>query len=127
MELADGNRLDLARLEELRELGLAADGTSYLDRAIGHFLEAIDGQVAAMQQAARAEDTARLRSTAHKAAGAALNLGLTELGEALRTVEELVVRGALGEAGAALADLARTLPADVEALEGYRRRQLSTP
>lgn len=123
MDLSDRNRLDLARLDELRELGLAADGTSYLDRAIDNFLQGIDGQVATLQGAARSGDTDRLQAVAHKIAGSALNLGVTELGEGLRRVEEHLMAGAADEATAPLAALLERLPTDLDALRAYRREQ----
>jgi HPt (histidine-containing phosphotransfer) domain-containing protein len=127
MDLSDHHRLDLERLDELHGLGLAADESSYLDRAIGNFLRGIDDEVAAMQRAARSGDTTALRSVAHKVAGAALNLGVTRLGEGLRRVEELLVDGAVADATTLLAALVQQLPADVEALRAYRREQFSSP
>ena len=117
------DRLDVDRLAELRTLDDPADGSSYVDRAIGNFLGNAEAQLATMTSAAEAGDTDQLRAVAHRLAGAALNLGVTALGEAARTVEEHVANGSLADAAAALPALAERLVDDLEALRAYRSEQ----
>ena len=76
-----------------------------------------------MHRAARVGDTARLQAAVHKVAGAALNLGVTQLGEGLRRVEEHLMGGAADDATALLAALVERLPADLDALRAYQREQ----
>ena len=116
-------RLDLERLEELRELDEPGDGTSYLDRAIGNFLASAEGHLATIGEAAASGDADQLRAVAHRLAGAALNLGATALGESARDVEERVANGSLADATSALPDLAAQLAADLDALRAYQREQ----
>jgi hypothetical protein len=117
------DRLDLDRLEELRELDDPEDGSSYVDRAINNFLGRVEGQVATMTDAAAAGDADQLRAVAHSLAGAALNLGAVTLGESARDVEERVVNGSLDDAAAALPALAERMVADLAALRAYQREQ----
>ena len=119
-------RLDVDRLEELRTLDDPGDGTSYVDRAIGNFLGSAEAQVAIMAGAAAAGDGDQLRSVAHRLAGAALNLGVTALGEAARAIEEHVANGSMADAAAALPALAERLVGDLEALRAYRLEQFPT-
>jgi PAS domain S-box-containing protein len=119
---AYAERLDVARLAELRELDDPCEG-SYVDRAIRNFLGYAEEDVATMGAAAEAGDTARLRAVAHRLAGAALNLGAVSLGEGARAVEEHVVSGNLAEASAALPALAEELARDLAALRAYQREQ----
>jgi PAS domain S-box-containing protein len=116
------DRLDLGRLEELRELDDPDEG-SYVDRAIANFLGSAEGHVAAMADAAAAGDAEQLRTVAHRMAGAALNLGAVAFGLGARDVEERVLNGAFDEAAAALPELAEWLAADMEALRAYQREQ----
>jgi PAS domain S-box-containing protein len=115
------DRLDVDRLEELRELDDPDDGTSYVDRAIANFLGRVEGQMATMTDAAAAGDADQLRAVAHQLAGAALNLGAVTLGESARDVEERVANGSLDDAAAALPELAERMVADLEALRAYQR------
>ena len=117
------DRLDLDRLEELRELDDPDDESSYVDRAIANFLGRVEGQVATMTDAAAAGDAEQLRAVAHQLAGSALNLGAVTLGESARDVEERVVNGSLDEAAAALPELAERMVADLAALRAYQREQ----
>jgi PAS domain S-box-containing protein len=117
------DRLDLARLEELRELDDPADGSSYVDRAIANFLGRAEAQVATMTDAAAAGDADQLRTVAHQLAGSALNLGAVTLGENAREVEEKVANGSLEDAAAALPALAEGMVADLAALRAYQREQ----
>jgi PAS domain S-box-containing protein len=117
------DRLDLDRLEELRELDDPDDESSYVDRAIANFLGRVEGQVATMTDAAAAGDAEQLRAVAHQLAGSALNLGAVTLGESARDVEERVANGSLDEAAAALPELAERMVADLAALRAYQREQ----
>ena len=117
------DRLDLERLEELRELDSPRDGSSYVDRAIANFLASADDHVVAMETAARSGDTDQLQAVAHRMAGAALNLGATDLGERLREVEEHLMNGSPAEATTVLDDVLERLPDDLDALRAYQREQ----
>ena len=117
------DRLDLDRLAELRTLDNPADGSSYVDRAIGNFLGNVEAQVSTMRSAAEAGNADELRAVSHRLAGAALNLGVTGLGEAARAIEEHATTGSLADAEAALPALAERLAADLDALRAYRREQ----
>jgi len=119
---AYADRLDLARLAELRELDEPGEG-SYVDRAIRNFLGYAEDDVATLGAAVEAGDAAQLRAVAHRLAGAALNLGAVSLGEGARAVEEYAVSGSLDEAGAALPALAEDLGLDLAALRAYQREQ----
>jgi len=116
------DRLDLERLDELRELDDPDEG-SYVDRAIGNFLASAEQHVAAMTDAAAAGDAEQLRSVAHRMAGSALNLGAVKFGQGARDVELQVLNDEFDEAVAALPELAERLAADMEALRAYQREQ----
>jgi len=120
-------RLDLDRLDELRTLDDPGDGSSYVDRAIGNFITNAEAQVTTMSAAAAAGDTDQLRSVTHRLAGAALNLGVTALGEAARAIEEQVTEGSLADAAAAIPALAEQLVGDLAALRAYRREHFPAP
>ncbi len=117
------DRLDLDRLEELRGLDDPGDKSSYVDRALGNFLAGTEEQMALMETAAAAGDTAQLRAVAHRLAGSALNLGAVALGEGARELEEHIMNGSLADAVAALPKLAEQMAADLEALRAYQREQ----
>jgi PAS domain S-box-containing protein len=117
------DRLDLRRLAELRELDDPDDGTSYVDRAIENLTHNAERDMAAMRTAAAEGDATMLRSSAHRLAGSALNLGAVSLGEGARSVEELVVNGAFDEAVAGLPALGKEMAADLAALRAYQREQ----
>jgi CheY-like chemotaxis protein len=117
------DRLDLERLDELRELDDPDEGTSYVDRAIANFLGRAEDQMTSMTRAAASGDAEQLRAVAHQLAGAALNLGAVTLGESARDVEERVLNGALDEAAAALPELAALMTQDLAALRAYQLEQ----
>ncbi len=117
------DRLDMDRLEELRGLDDPDDESSYVNRAIGNFLGAAEGQLAAMEAAAASGDDVELRTVAHRLAGSALNLGAVALGEAARELEEHIMNGSLGDAVAALPELADRMATDLAALRAYQREQ----
>jgi CheY-like chemotaxis protein/HPt (histidine-containing phosphotransfer) domain-containing protein len=114
-------RLDLERLAELRELDNPEDGTSYVDRAIQNFLDASPGDLAVLTAAAAAGDAHKLRTVAHRLAGAALNLGAVALGRAAQAVEEHAADGEPD--GAPLPELETQMAADLAALREYQREQ----
>jgi HPt (histidine-containing phosphotransfer) domain-containing protein len=114
-------RLDLERLAELRELDNPEDGSSYVDRAIQNFLDASPADLAVLTAAAADGDTHKLRTVAHRLAGAALNLGAVALGRAAQAVEEHAADGE--PAGAPLAELEAQMAADLAALQEYQREQ----
>jgi two-component system, sensor histidine kinase and response regulator len=117
------DRLDLERLEELRELDDPEDGSSYVDRAIANFLGRAETQLSTMADAAASGDAELLRSVAHQLAGAALNLGAVTLGETARDVEEHVLDGSLERATAELPTLAERMAEDLAALRSYQLEQ----
>ena len=119
------DRLDLARLEELRTLDGGVGEDSYVARAIGNLLRNAPADLEVMSEAAAGGDAERLGATSHRLAGAALNLGATQGGEAARALEDAVrsgvpladVTGRLDEVKALLAD-------DLRALAAFRERLL---
>ena len=118
------DRLDLDRLEELRGLDDSDDdGPSYVNRAIANFLGSAEGHLATMEAAAASGDAATLRAVAHRLAGSALNLGAVALGESARGLEEHIVNGSLGDAVAALPELAELMAIDLDALRAYQDEQ----
>jgi PAS domain S-box-containing protein len=114
-------RLDLDRLEELREVDNPEDESSYVDRAITNFLGSAEGQLATIGAAAVSGNADQLSAVAHRLAGSALNLGAISLGEGAREVEEHVLNGSMAAAVAALPELAVRMAADLEALRAYQR------
>ena len=120
---AYADRLDVARLEELRELDDPDGEASYVDRAIGNFLDRAESHVATMEEAAASGDAEQLRAVVHRLAGSALNLGAVAAGECARDVEVQIMNGCLADAVATLPVLTERLAADVEALRAYRREQ----
>ena len=74
----DPARLDLARIDELRDLD--PGDTSYLDRAIGNFVTNSPTALATIREACAAGDVETLKQVSHKLAGGALNLGVTAAG-----------------------------------------------
>jgi PAS domain S-box-containing protein len=116
------DRLDLDRLDELRELDDPDEG-SYVARAIGNFLANAEQHVATMADAAAAGDAELLRTEAHRMAGSALNLGAVRFGQGARDLEIQILNGAFDEAVASLPELAEWLAADMEALRAYQREQ----
>jgi PAS domain S-box-containing protein len=117
------DRLDLARLDELRELDGGVGETSYVARAIGNLLGSAPTDLDAMDEAAAAGDRDRLSSLTHRLAGAALNLGATQGGEAARELEDVVRSGSqVPDLPARLAELRETLVEDLRALGDLRAR-----
>jgi len=117
------DRLDMERLAELRDLDDPGDETSYVDRAIEHFLTGAPSEVTAVTAAAADGRLDVVSAVAHRLAGSALNLGAGALGEAARELEQRAMDGSLSDVTAALPDLHEVMTADVEALRAYQREQ----
>jgi PAS domain S-box-containing protein len=117
------DRLDLARLDELRELDGGVGETSYVARAIGNLLGSAPVDLDAMDEAAAAGDSDRLSSLSHRLAGAALNLGATRGGEAARQLEDVVRAGSpVPDLPDRLAQVREALVEDLRALGDLRDR-----
>jgi len=117
------DRLDLARLDELRELDGGVGETSYVARAIGNLLGSAPLDLDAMDEAAAAGDHDRLSSLSHRLAGAALNLGATQGGEAARQLEDVVRNGSpVPDLPDRLALVREALVEDLRALGDLRNR-----
>jgi PAS domain S-box-containing protein len=119
---AYAERLELARLDELRELDDGV-GPSYVDRAIGNFLRSAVADAEALTAAVSEGDPTEIRGLAHRMAGAALNLGASALGGTAREIELRAVAGDVAGAAALLPRLGADLEADLEALGAYQRAQ----
>jgi CheY-like chemotaxis protein/HPt (histidine-containing phosphotransfer) domain-containing protein len=117
------DRLDLSRLDELRELDGGIGETSYVARAIGNLLGSAPRDLDAMDEAAAAGDAERLSSVSHRLAGAALNLGAMLGGEAARQLEFAVRSGRpVSDLPDRLAQVRETLVEDLRALSDLRDR-----
>lgn len=115
------DRLDLARLEELRTLDSGVGETSYVARAIGNLLKSAPLDLDALTEARATDDADRFTALSHRLAGAALNLGANDGGEAARRLEEAVRGGVpLADLGDRLDEVRTALAADLRALAGYR-------
>ena len=77
--------LELGRLDELRDLD--PGNTTYLDRAIGNFVNNTPGTLEQIRQAVEAGDAPTLKQVSHKLAGGALNLGVTAAGRTAQQIE----------------------------------------
>ncbi|WP_460716274.1 hybrid sensor histidine kinase/response regulator [Nocardioides dilutus] len=120
-------RLDLKRLDELRELDGGTGETSYVARAIGNLLGSAPRDLDAMDEAAGAGDSDRLGALAHRLAGAALNLGASLGGEAARHLEEVVRNGdPSADLPTLLAQVREALAEDLRALAILRDRLVGT-
>jgi CheY-like chemotaxis protein len=112
-------QLDVARLDELRELDDPQAGVSYIDKVMASFLGRADDELAGITAAAEARDLDRVGALAHKLVGSALNLGAVPLGEAAREVENHARRGALADVDAALPALGERLADTLVAMRTY--------
>lgn len=83
--------IDLERLAELAAVG----GHSYVADAIDNFVTSATRCVDVVRAALDTDDDVVLEDEAHRVAGAALNLGASAAGEALRDLERLVRHGGL--------------------------------
>jgi PAS domain S-box-containing protein len=104
-------RLDLVRLEELRELDSGSGETSYVARAIANLLASAPRDLETLAAAAAHGDEKQLAAVAHRLAGALLNLGAPEGGEVARRLEN-------GESD--LSELVPVVTGDMAALAAYR-------
>ena len=77
--------LDTQRLDMLRDLD--PGDTTYLDRAIGNFINRSDTVLASLHEAVEAADDAQVRARAHKLSGSASNLGVLETAQDARDLE----------------------------------------
>ncbi|GAA0980400.1 hypothetical protein ENKNEFLB_02040 [Nocardioides aquaticus] len=77
--------LDVERLDELRDLD--PGDTSYLDRAVANFVRNSLEAPAVFREIIAAGDANRLRASAHRLLGSALNLGTVVAVEPLRALE----------------------------------------
>jgi PAS domain S-box-containing protein len=119
-------RLDMARLEELRELDGGVGAESFVVRAIGNLVAGARSDLDALDRAAVEGDADLLCSVAHRLAGSALNLGATHGGEVARELEHAVLSGVpLAEAVQGLPQVRQAVTQDLEALAAYRDRLLS--
>jgi HPt (histidine-containing phosphotransfer) domain-containing protein len=119
------DRLDLARLEELRTLDGGVGEGSYVVRAIGNLLRNAPADLEVMSEAAATGDAERLGATSHRLAGAALNLGATQGGEAARALEDAVRSGVPpAEVTGRLSEVRALLGDDLRALAAFREQLL---
>ena len=113
-------RLDLDRLEELREL----DDRARRERVPvpGHLQLPGRGRGGARRAAvdASAGEMGETRTVAHRMAGSALNVGAIAVGGALRAIEQMIDAGDVEAAVALLPAVEDLLREDVEALKAYR-------
>ena len=117
------DRLDMDRLEELRELDDPGDQTSYVDRAIENFLTGAVEEVTTVTAAAAAGRLDVVSAVAHRLAGSAFNLGAGILGEVAREAEQHATGGSLPDVTAVLPRLHEAMTADLDALRAYQREQ----
>jgi HPt (histidine-containing phosphotransfer) domain-containing protein len=110
--------LDLARLDELRDLD--PGNTSYLDRAIGNFVNTTPGTFTTIREACEAGDAHTLKQVVHKLAGGALNLGVTPAGRIAQQIELAVDAGATEDAAGMLGQLERALEQGRAAVLAYQ-------
>ena len=103
----DLDGLDTSRLDELRELD--PDDISYLRRAIGNFERNSLAAPAELRDLVLTQDPSRLRSSAHRLLGSALNLGAGVAVAPLRALEALGDRHTTEGALELLPEVERTL------------------
>ena len=114
-------RLELERLDELRQLDGGVGHTSYVARAIGNLLANAPLDLDALDQAAAAGDPEQVCAVAHRLAGAALNLGASCGGEAARRLEDAVRDGvAVADVSESVAQVRAELVEDLRALADFR-------
>ncbi|MCR6033519.1 response regulator [Nocardioides sp. zg-579] len=110
--------LDVERLDMLRDLD--PGNTAYLDRAIGNFLANTGPAVDRLRELVAGDDVDGMRQAAHKLAGSALNLGVTDVGLTARELELLGDAGTTEGALPVLAALEAAVERGQRLLEGYR-------
>ncbi|MBZ5734714.1 response regulator [Nocardioides sp. TRM66260-LWL] len=77
--------LDPERVADLRSL--VKDGVDFFERTARSYLERLPDEVGSVEAAVAACESARLRDAAHRARGAAVNVGLPALGRVLGDLE----------------------------------------
>jgi PAS domain S-box-containing protein len=110
--------LDLERLGVL--LDLDPDDTTYLDRAIGRFLDNGAEFGTLVASAVASADPAALDAAAHALKGNASNLGLPLVAEVARELEDLARTGTTSGATPLVRRLDEALAGAVEAVTAYR-------
>jgi hypothetical protein len=113
-----GDQLDLSRLDMLRDM--APGNTSYLDRAIGHFVSNAPHALAAIRAAVHAGDAAALQQAAHRLAGSASNIGVVPVGTTARSLELVADSGTTEGAQELLGSLDEAISRGTAALLAYR-------
>lgn len=117
--------LALERLDELRDLD--PGNTTYLDRAIGNFVQNTPETLDAIRRAVAERDAAQLKHLAHKLAGGALNLGVNTAGHTAQQIE-LIADGGTTEGTEELVEqLEGDLTDGRAALLAYQARYSSGP
>ncbi len=86
------DELALGRIRRLRH----PDGSSILEHAVTLFLNTASATVAALKEAAAADDAESLRFNAHKLKSGCANLGAASMADLCRQVEERARSGSLG-------------------------------
>jgi hypothetical protein len=110
--------LDLARLDELAEMGAAA--FPLIQRAIDHFVDGIGEHLDTLRAELASGHAAGLRSAAHQLKGSAANLGASRVAALALELEVLGESGRLDTAGALIEELATALAEVTVALGDYR-------
>jgi PAS domain S-box-containing protein len=113
-----GGELDLSRLDMLRDM--APGNTSYLDRAIGHFVSNAPHALASIRAAVVAGDAAALQQAAHRLAGSASNMGVRPVDTAARRLELVADAGTTEGAEELLGSLDEAVSRGTAALIAYR-------
>jgi PAS domain S-box-containing protein len=111
--------LDLDRLEMLRDLD--PGNTTYLDKAIGNFVDRVPEAVHSIRSAIAGRDPESLTHSAHRLKGSALNLGLPAVGHLAHELELLGDSGTTTGAPDLVADLEEALSTAVTEVLGYQR------
>jgi PAS domain S-box-containing protein len=110
--------LAVERLDELRDLD--PGNTSYLDRAIGNFVANTPATFSTIREAVDSGDASLLKQVAHKLAGSALNLGVTDAGRTAQEIELVADSGTTDGAVALLPRLEVALEEGRSALLAYQ-------
>lgn len=111
-------RLATERLDELRDLD--PGNTTYLDRAIGNFVNNTPTTLETIRAAAAAGDAEQLKQVVHKLAGGALNLGVMGAGRTAQEIELIADTGSTAGTEALLAQLETELELGRESLLFYQ-------
>jgi hypothetical protein len=112
------NELDVSRLDMLRDM--APGNTTYLDRAIGHFVTNAPQALASIRAAVVARDAPALQHAAHRLAGSASNIGVVPVGAAARRLELVADGGTTDGAEELLGPLDEAVSRGTAALLAYQ-------